>query len=76
MTVTPSTLRANLFKLLDQLLETGETLQVKRKGSIIKIVPPKKKSKFDSLVAHPDTVNGDSEDFVHMDWSHEWKPFL
>jgi len=76
MTITPSRLRENLFKILDQLLETGETLEVKRKGEIIKIVPPKKKSKFDQLVPHPDAVNGDAEDFVHMDWSHEWKPFL
>ncbi|MEA3418762.1 MAG: type II toxin-antitoxin system Phd/YefM family antitoxin [Campylobacterota bacterium] len=76
MTVTPSALRANLFKLLDQLLETGETLEVKRKGEIIKIVPPKRKSKLDSLKAHPDAIVGDPEELVHIDWSHEWKPFL
>ena len=76
MTVTPSALRANLFKFLDQLLETGETLEVKRKGEIIKIVPPKKKSKFDSLKVHSDAIVGDPEELVHMDWSHEWKPFL
>ncbi|MEN8147963.1 MAG: type II toxin-antitoxin system Phd/YefM family antitoxin [Campylobacterota bacterium] len=76
MTVTPSTLRANLFKLLDQLLETGETLEVKRKGEIIKIVPPKKKSKFDRLESHPDAINGDPEDLVSIDWSNEWKPFI
>lgn len=76
MTITPSKLRANLFKLLDQLLETGETLEVRRKGEVIKIVPPKKKSKFERLVAHPDAVDGDLENLVHMDWSHEWRPFI
>lgn len=76
MTITPSKLRENLFKLLDEALETGETIEIKRKGKILKIVPPKKQSKFDRLIAHKDVVNGDSEELVHMDWSHEWKPFL
>ena len=75
MTITPSKLRENLFKLLDQLLETGEILEVKRKGKIIKIVPPKKESKLEKIVPKQVT-KGDPEEFVHLDWSHEWKPFI
>lgn len=76
MTITPSKLRENLFKLLDEALEKGETIEVKRKGQVLKIVPPKKQSKLERLQAHDNVVNGDAEELVHMDWSHEWKPFL
>jgi hypothetical protein len=76
MTITPSKLRENLFKLLDEALQSGEIIEVKRKGQIIKIVPPKKKSKLECLEAHPDAIVGDPEELVHIDWSHEWKPFI
>jgi hypothetical protein len=39
MTVTPSTLRQNIYKLLDQVLESGEPLLVSRKGKILEILP-------------------------------------
>lgn len=76
MTVTPTDFRKDLFKLLDSILESGKTLEINRNGKIIKVVPPKKQSKFDKLKAHPDAVVGDSEDFLSMDWSGEWKPSI
>lgn len=76
MTITPSKLRENLFNLLDEALESGETIEVKRKGQILKIVPPKKQSKLERLEPHPDAIVGDSEALVNLDWSREWKPFI
>ncbi len=76
MTITPTDFRKNLFKLLDEVLESGKVLEIDRNGSIIKLVPPKKKSKLERLVAHPDTVVGDSEQLVSKDWSKDWKPSI
>jgi prevent-host-death family protein len=72
MTVTK--LRPNLFKVLDQVIETGIPIEIKRKGTKIKIVAVEPVSRLESLEPHPGTIVGDPEDLVHTDWSGEWKP--
>lgn len=74
MTVTPSELRANLYRLLDEVLETGIPLEIERKGRHLRIVSDRPASKLDRLVPHPGTVIGDPEDLVEMDWSEYWNP--
>ena len=76
MTVTPTDFRKNLFTLLDSILESGKVLEINRNGHIIKVVPPRKSKKIDRLVPHEDAVVGESDDFVSMDWSGEWKPSI
>jgi len=76
MLVTPTDFRQNLFKLLDEIIQTGQTLEINRNGNIIQVIPPKKSSKLDRLVAHPDTVIGNSDEIVSIDWSGEWKPSI
>jgi len=71
MAITTSELRGNIYRLLDQVLETGQPLEIERKGKIIKIVPADKSTKLDRLVKH-DCLKGDMEDIVHLDWSEEW----
>ena len=73
MVITPTDFRKNLFNLLDTLLETGKVLEINRNGHIFKVIPPKKTKKLDRLVPHKDAVNGNSDDFIDMDWSKEWK---
>jgi prevent-host-death family protein len=65
MRVTASKLRADLFNILDESLKTGLPVEVVRKGRVLKMVPETKPDRRDYIV-------GDSEDFVHMDWSKEW----
>jgi hypothetical protein len=69
--MTPSNLRSNLFNILDQVLQTGEPVEIKRKGSLLKICRVAD-NKLDLLKPHPDTVNGDSDEIAGMDWSSEW----
>ena len=76
MILTPSKLRENIFQLLDQVLESGEIIEIKRKGQILKIVPPKRKHKLDNLIRREDALNGSSDDIVEMDWSEQWTPFI
>jgi hypothetical protein len=76
MTVTPTDFRKNLFSLLDGILQNGKVLEINRNGHIIKVVPPRKSKKIDRLVPHEDAVVGESDDFVSMDWSGEWKPSI
>lgn len=75
MSVTPTQLRENLYKLLDQVIETKKPLEILRKGQIVKLVFEQKKGsrKLDSLEAHPDAICSDPDDFVQMDWSSNWQ---
>jgi hypothetical protein len=61
-----------LYKLLDKVLETGVPLEIKRKGKIIKILPPDETDKLSNLKKR-NILNCDPEELVHIDWSSEWK---
>lgn len=69
-------LRADLYKVLDRIIETGKPVEIERKGRRLKIVPAPKLFRWEQLVPHPGSIVGDPEDLVHMDWSREWKPFI
>ena len=71
MTVTQ--LRKDLYRILDRILETGQPLEIERKGRKLRIVPDSPASKLDRLQTR-DCLVGDPEDLVHMDWSSEWRP--
>lgn len=73
MTVTVSGLRQNIYRLLDQVIETGHPLEVMRGGCLLKIVAEKPVSKLAMLRPHK-CILGDPEELVHLDWSKEWKP--
>ena len=64
--------RADLYKIVDRVLETGVPVEIERRGRKIRIVPVRPKSKLDNLVKHPGTIIGDPEEIVHVDWSGEW----
>ena len=72
MSVTASTLRQNIYRLLDQVIETGKPLEIKRKGHVLKVSPQSPHGgRLDHLTRH-ECVNGDLDDLVHCDWSREW----
>ena len=72
MVVKPSHLRANLYRILDRVLKTGEPIEIDRAGKRLLLVPKEKKSKLENLVRRK-VIVGDPEDLVHTDWSKEWK---
>lgn len=74
MAITASQLRRDVYRLLDEVLATGEPLEVERKGRRLRIVPDHRGSRFDRLKGRPDALVGDPEDIVHMDWSKHWRP--
>lgn len=73
MTVTASVLRKDIYHLLDQVLETGKPLAVKRKSGMVNIVAEEPPAKMARLKKHA-CIPGDPEDLVHSDWSGEWNP--
>ncbi len=73
MSLNITKLRANLYNIIDQVIETGIAVEVERNGKVIKIMSVEKRSKLANLKPHPGTIIGDPEALVHMDWSHSWK---
>ena len=73
MILTASKLRENVYRVLDQVLETGEPAEIERNGHRLRIVADDPPSRLSRLVQRTDLVVGESDDFVHLDWSGEWK---
>jgi hypothetical protein len=71
MPITASKLRENVYRILDEAIETGKPVEVVRKGVTLTIVPPKRVSKMANLKKRNVFV-GDVEDIIGMDWSKEW----
>ncbi len=74
--ITATELRKNVYKLLDQILESGVPIEVKRKGKRLIIIPAKPVSKLERLEEHPDCIVGEPGELVHIDWSNEWTPII
>lgn len=74
MGLTASSLRADIYRLLDEVLETGQPLEIERKGRVVVIAPKELGSRLDRLPRQADFIVGDPEDLVSLDWSGEWRP--
>lgn len=71
MPITASKLRENVYKILDEAIETGKPVEVIRKGVVLKIVVERPPSKLARLKKRSLFV-GDTDDIIHIDWSREW----
>jgi len=74
--ITATQLRKDVYRLLDQVVDSGEIIEVNRKGKLIRIEPVGRRSKLESLKAHPSSICGNSDNLVHIDWSDRWQPDL
>jgi hypothetical protein len=75
--LTASKLRANVYRVLDQVLETGVPVEVERHGRRVRIVAAdtrtSRTSKLTRLKRRP-VLRVPPEAIVHIDWSKEWRP--
>jgi hypothetical protein len=74
MPVSATQLRANVYRLLDEVLETGRPLEIERNGKTLVIAPKEEKSLLDRLPRREGAIVGDPNDLIHIDWSSEWNP--
>ncbi len=72
MVVTASSLRQDIYRILDHVLATGEPVIIERGGRRLRIVAEAPSSKLARLVDRRDAVMGDSGDLVDIEWSQEW----
>ena len=77
MALTASKLRANVYRLLDEVLETGVPLEIERNGKFLVIAPrtPEEQgSIWDRLPRREGFIVGDHDELIHIDWISEWNP--
>ena len=72
--IPPTKLRANLYGVLDQIIDSGQPVTVERRGRKLRIVLVPERGKLGSLPRRPRAIKGDPEAIVHLDWSGEWQP--
>ena len=70
-TITPTELRANIYKLLDEVLRTGLPIEIKKGDRRLRLIPIEKNDKFNNLISRPDVIHGDPEELVTISWEEE-----
>jgi hypothetical protein len=71
MHITITQLRSNLYKMIDQVIQTGKPIELQRKGVTVKIILEKPKNDLSKLEKYPDVMVGKPESFVHINWQTE-----
>jgi hypothetical protein len=74
MAITATKLRADIYRLLDEVLETGQPLEIERNGETLVIAPKQELSLWDRLPRREGFIVGDPDELIHVDWSSEWNP--
>lgn len=74
--LTATHLRAELFKTLDRVATTGESVEVARPGGMVRIVAATSGSRLARLAPHPGTITGDAADLAHLGWTDAWQATL
>ena len=74
LATTASKLRANIYRMLDEVLETGQPLEIERNGKTLVIAPKEELSIWDRLPRREGAIVGDPDELIHIDWSSEWNP--
>ena len=74
MVISPTQLRADLYRLLDAVIESGQPLLVNRGGTTLRIsvVTPAGTPAPWPPPLRSDLIVGDPDDLVHADWSEAW----
>jgi hypothetical protein len=72
MTFRASGLRENIYRILNEILQTGVPVEIERKGKLLRIAAVEPKGKLANLKPR-DLIGGDPEDLVHLDWFDEWR---
>ena len=63
--ISLTALRNNLFKIVDEVIKTGNPLELERKGHRLKIVLEANKSKLENLKPH-DCIVGNPDELIDL----------
>lgn len=67
-TISVTELRRNIYKLLDEVLNTGIPIEINKGGKKLKIIPEEKVNKLQNLVSRPNVIKGNPDDLADISW--------
>ena len=70
-TITPTELRQNIYKLLDEVLNSGIPIEINKGGKKLRIVPADKTKKLQNLISRPNVIKGNPDDLAGICWEKE-----
>ena len=75
MSMNVTTLRKNIYRIVDRILETGKPEIIERKGRRIQLLPLDDTDKLSRLAGKKrrKAYVGNSDEIIGMDWSREWQ---
>jgi hypothetical protein len=73
MKLTASKLRQDIYRILDEIIATGQPVEIERNGVILKIMPMEHSFRKLSKLQQRRLTEEDSDNFTHIDWTAEWK---
>lgn len=71
--VNPTQLRKDLYCILDQIINSGEGVEVMRDGGSVLLLAQKGPGKLANLKRRA-TIAGDPEDIDRVSWEGSWQP--
>ena len=74
--ISATHLRTELFKTLDQVIETGEPVEIQRPGGRVRLVAAVPGGRLARLRPHSGTIVGNPEALASLSWPDTWQPTL
>ncbi len=71
--ISLTALRNNIFKIVDEVIKTGNPVELERKGHRLKIVMEAKKSKLENLKSH-DCIVGNPDELIDLKVAEWYEP--
>ena len=71
MLIAAPRLRANVYKVLDEVLETGKSIEIEWHGRRVRIEPIEPRGRLGSLIRRSRFLRVDPESIVHIEWLNE-----
>jgi hypothetical protein len=71
--LTVTELRQNIFREIDKIIDTGQPVEIERKGRKLKIILEEKKTKLSALLKRYNVINCSDDELIYNDYLKEWK---
>lgn len=69
-------LRAKVFRTPEEVIATGEAVDMRRPGGAVHLVPRAGDSRLVRLQPHPGCIVGDAAELAELSWPEVWRPTL
>ena len=78
MAITATKLRSDLYRVIDEVIKKGVSVEVELRGKKVRIVPAEARDKLANLVKRPGVILGDAgrlaqvKTFDESKWRKKW----